>query len=386
MAYLDRISFTPVLEEAVREMAGLITRTGLNPSSPTRMGSQSKKALETARESTASLIAADPRDLVFVSTGTESVNLAIRGLVRSAIRSRKQRKILISAIEHVSVVNTARALEKEGFEVQIVPVDTQGKISMNKFREALESDVLLASIQMANPEVGTIQDIETLATLARSRDVLFHTDAVDAAGWIPIDVNKLNVDALSFSGTQFGGPPGAAVLYVKKGVSIVPMLFGGIQERHRRPGLENIPAIAGLGIASDYARTTMTERATRVNLLANRLRTALLGIDDVLLTGHTTDRIPGHVSALIRCVEGEALLLMLDMKNVQAASGSSCTAKDLKISPILTALGIEHADAQGSLVFSLCDNTNDDDIEQVANVLPPIVSRLREMSPLWRRR
>ncbi|MBN1880457.1 cysteine desulfurase [bacterium] len=383
MAYLDRISIAPLLPDVTRAMADCLAWIGLNPNSPTRMGSKARQALDKAREQTANLIEADPRDLTFVATGTESVNLAIRGLVHSAAKSRNERKILVSAIEHSSVMNTVRSLQKEGFESVVIPVDSQGVIDLEFYKKALDSGVLLASVQMANPEIGTMQNIPSLACLAREHNVLFHTDAVDAAGWMPIDVDRLHIDALSFAGTQLGGPPGAAALYIRKGVSIVPMLNGGIQERHRRPGLENIPAVVGMGIACQHAKAKMTERNETKNHLVDRLKSTLRSIEDVVLTGHPEYRIPGHVSALIRYVEGEALLLLLDMKNIQAASGSSCTAKDLKISPVLLALGIEHTDAQGSIVFSLCNDTTENDIILVENELPDIVKRLRAMSPLW---
>jgi cysteine desulfurase len=384
MAYLDRISGTPVLPEAMQSMQELLTREGLNPQSPYRSGSHTKQVLENSRLQTAGLIAADPAEIIFVSNGTESVNLGIFGLARSAARSNPKRKILISAIEHLSVMNTVRALEKEGYDIIVIPVGTDGKVVKKAYMDALDNDVLLVSIQMANPEIGTIQDIQFLAGKAREKNILFHSDAVDAVGWMPVDVKQLQIDALSFSGTQFGGPPGGAALYLRKGVSLMPLLYGGLQEKHRRPGLENIPAIAGFGVAADYAAKTLADRMKRARQFQDKLRKHLSAIDAVYLTGHSEDRIPGHVSLLVRYVEGEALLLMLDMKNIQASSGSSCTAKDLKISPVLTVLGIEHADAQGSLVFSTCHNTTDEEIESVIRELPDIVDRLRKMSPLWK--
>ncbi|MGB3974951.1 MAG: cysteine desulfurase family protein [bacterium] len=384
MAYLDRISGAPVLPEVVDLMRELLAKQSMNPLSPYRQSSTLKQILEQSRQKVAKLIAAEPAEIIFVSNGTESVNLGIFGLVRSAARSSEKRRILISAIEHVSVMNTVRALEKEGYEIVTIPVEVDGKVDKEAYLNALEKDALLVSIQMANPEIGTIQDIRFLAGKAREAKVLFHCDAVDAVGWMPIDVKQLNIDALSFSGTQFGGPPGAAALYLKRGVSLMPMFYGGFQEKHRRPGLENIPAIAGFGLAAEYAAQTLAERMNKARHYQEALWKGLSHIEAVELTGHPTDRIPGHVSLLVRFVEGEALLLMLDMKNIQASSGSSCTAKDLKISPVLTTLGIEHADAQGSLVFSTCHSTSEKDIDLVIQELPGIVERLRSMSPLWK--
>jgi cysteine desulfurase len=386
MAYFDRISCAPVLNEARHLMNDLLSMEGLNPQSPTRTGSRAMQILQKAREQVASLITASPGEIIMVSNGTESVNLGLAGLARSAARSRPERKVIVSAIEHTSVMKTARSLEKEGFTVVVVPVDSKGKCDRAAYLSALQEDALVASIQYANPETGTLQDLEFFVNAAHQNNTLFHTDAIAAAGWIPIDVSVLRVDALSLSGTQFGGPPGAAALFIRKGVSLMPVFHGGLQEKHRRAGLENIPAVAGFGVAAEHAVTTMESRAEAALEYAKTLRKNLSQIDDIQFTGDLDSRVPGHVSLLVRYVEGEALLLMLDMKDIQAASGSSCTAKDLKISPVLTALGIEHAEAQGSLVFSTCEQTTMKDVNLVSNELPKIVSRLREMSPLWNQR
>ncbi len=384
MSYFDRISSAPVLPEVQNLMNDLLKLDGLNPHSPSRAGSRAKEYLETAREQIAGLISASPGEIIMVSTGTESVNLGLTGLAKSAVRSKPGRKIIVSAIEHISVIKTARALEKDGFSVITIPVDDKGRCDKKAYMEALDKDVLLVSIQLANPEIGTVQDLQFFANAAHENNTIFHTDAIAAAGWIHVDVNKLGVDALSLSGTQFGGPPGAAGLFVRKGVSLMPLFYGGIQERHRRPGMENIPAIAGFGLAAEHAAKTIEKRSERAFRQAEVLRGKLSQIAEVHFTGDAINRIPGHVSIIIRYVEGEALLLMLDMKNIQAASGSSCTAKDLKISPVLTAIGSQHADAQGSLVFSTSEHTNMKDIDHIAEELPQIVARLREMSPLWK--
>ncbi|MCD4654981.1 cysteine desulfurase [bacterium] len=386
MAYLDRISGTGTSKSAMAGMIKYMNYSALNPQSPGKFGTRARQALDTARLKVAELIGADIREITFVSNGTESVNLAIQGLVQSAAKSKEGRKIIISSIEHTSVMNTVKALEKKGFQTEIIPVDKFGRVDFTKYVSALDENTLLVSIQLANPEIGTIQDIASLAAAAREKNILFHTDAVDAVGWIPVNVPDLGVDALSFSGTQFQGPPGAAALFVRKGVSLVPMMFGGLQEKHRRPGLENIPAIAGFGIAAEETMKSLAENVAEGQRLASTLRKGLEKIENITLTGHPEYRIPGHVSVLIHYVEGEALLLMLDMKDIQAASGSSCTAKDLKISPVLMALGTDHTSAQGSLVFSTTTETSDTDIQLVLETLPVIVKRLRSMSPLWNKK
>jgi len=383
MAYLDRIAGTRASRAAIESMMKLLELSAVNPQNPTKLGSIAKNALEKAREQVAELIGANAREITFVSNGTESVNLAIQGLVKSASRSKPGKKIVISSIEHQSVINTAKALEKIGFETKIISVDQYGKVDFNEYIAALDENTLLVSIQLANPEIGTTQDIKTLAAEAHTRGILFHTDAVDAVGWMHVNVRDLGVDALSLSGTQFHGPTGAAALFVRKGVSLVPIMFGGLQEKYRRPGLENIPAIAGFGVAAEEASKSIDERMARSKLLADILRKGLSKIESVTLTGHSDQRIPGHVSALIHFIEGEALLLMMDMKDIQAASGSSCTAKDLKISPVLMALGTDHTSAQGSVVFSTTADTTEDDIRYVLDNLTEIIDKLRSMSPLW---
>lgn len=385
MAYLDRITGTRPSPGAMDAMTECLNMPGANPQSPSRLGTKARQILDRAREQVSDLVHADSREIIFVSNGTESVNLAIRGLAQSAARSRSGRKIVISAIEHVSVMNTVKSLEKNGFQCVVVPVEGTGRLDMTAFQKVLDDDVLLVSVQLANPEIGTVQDLKKIADIAHAKDITVHSDAVDAVGWMPVDVHQLGLDAMSFSGTQFHGPPGGAALFVRKGVPIMPVFSGGLQERHRRPGLENIPAIAGFGVAAAEAKAKLTERIRRADSLAATLRDGLQAMEAVTLTGHPEHRISGHVSTLIHYVEGEALLLMLDMKQIQAASGSSCTAKDLKISPVLTALNIDHASAQGSLVFSTTDDTTDADIDRILKELPAIVSRLRSMSPLWKK-
>ena len=386
MSYLDRISITRIAPDVLEVMLPLMHNQIGNPQSPHRLGSQSMKIVEKAREQTAALIGAQPKDILFTSNGTESNNLAILGLARAAAKRKPGGKIVVSAIEHNSIMKTAQFLSREGFQLEVIPVDASGHVERESFSRSLDASTLLVAIQLANPVVGTIQDVSALSRIAAEKGIPFHTDAVAAAGWMPIDVESLGVDALSLSGSTFHGPLGGAALYLKRAVSFQPQTFGGIQERNRRPGTENVPAIAGLGAAAELAVREIPERVQRGRAFNRTLRQELAVIEDLVLTGPENDRLPGHVSMLVNFVEGEALLLMLDMKGISAASGSSCTARDLKISPVLTALGLDHWSAQGSLVFSMSRDTTVSDAEEAVRALPDIVTKLRAMSPLWSQR
>jgi len=386
MAYWDRISATKTAPEASEIMMKLIRDGVGNAQNPHRKGSEALEILEESRHTIADFIHAQPCEIIFTSNGTESNNLGLVGMARGAGRARKARKILVSAVEHVSVIKTVQHLEREGFQLEIIPVNAEGLINRNVFEEALTDDVLMVSVQMVNPEVGTVQPIADLAGSAREKGILFHTDAIAAGGWLPLDVNALNVDALSIAGTMYHGPPGAAALYIRKKTAVVPVMFGGVQESSRRPGTENIPAIAGMARASELAGNQLDTRIHHARKLADELKNGLKGLQAVQLTGNWGNRLPGHVSLVVNYVEGEALLLMLNMKDIYASSGSSCTAKDLKISPVLTAMGLDQTVAQGSLVFSSVVDTTLADVQVVVEELPAIISKLRDMSPLWSRR
>jgi cysteine desulfurase len=264
-----------------------------------------------------------------------------------------------------------------------IPVDSQGRINREAYFSRLDNHVALVAVQVANPEVGTIQPVEELTGAARDSGALFHADAIAAAGWIPLDTGKLDVDTLSLSAATFHGLPGAAALYIRSGAIVPGIMFGGVQERTKRPGTENIPAIAAMGVAADLAVRELPQRTDLGRKLASRLREGLSPIKALEFTGDPDNRAPGHVSMIVKYVEGEALLLMLDMKGVSAASGSSCTSKDLKISPVLMAMGLDHTSAQGSIVLSSSRDTTMDDAETVIRVLPEIVDKLRAMSPIW---
>jgi cysteine desulfurase len=380
--YLDNANATPLLPEVLKAMQPYLKGSFGNPQSVHDLGDEAREAVEKARERVAALIGADPGEVIFTSSGTESNNLAIKGL--AAAYQSKGKHIVVSAVEHLSVLNPARTLEKQGFETTVVPVDKYGMVDPEEVGRAIRSDTVLVSVMHANGEVGTVQPIAEIAKLTKDRGVVFHTDAVASAGTIPVDVKKLGVDALSLAGNQFYGPKGTGVLWVRTGVRIMPLIEGGVQEGGRRGGTENVPAIVGLGKAAELARKDMTSRIERLTGLRDRLISGLPAhIDHTFVTGHPTQRLPGHASFCINFVEGESMLMFLTHEGIAAASGSACTSKALKASHVLLAMGIPHEVAHGSLVFSFGVTNTEEDVDHVTNVLPPIIERLRAMSPLY---
>ena len=380
--YLDRIAATPLLPEVREAMAPYLGEAFGNPQSLHAAGRRAQEAVEEAREDVAALVGARAAEIYFTASGTEANNFAVKGLALG--HQAKGRHIVISAIEHSSVLNSVKALERQGFTATLVPVDGSGRVDPAGVEQALTKETILVSVMTANSEVGTIEPIAAIAAAAKPRGILVHTDAVAAAGSVPLDVQALGVDALSLAGDQFYGPKGGAALFVRKGVRILPLLDGGIQEGGRRGGTENVPAVVGLGRAARLATRDMAARRAAVVPLRDRLLDELpRRIEHVLVTGSRTDRLPHHASFCVEFVEGEAMLLSLDMQGVAASSGSACTSKALKASHVLLAMGLDHATAQGSLVFSLIDGTTDADIETLFEAFPPIVERLRGMSPLW---
>ena len=353
-----------------------------NNQSPHTEGQIVQEPVAEARESTARLINADPAEIVFVSCGSEANNLALKGI--AAANKTKGTHLVLSAIEHASVLNAAKSLEKSGFTTTLVPVDGDGRIDHAALASAITPETILVSIQTANSEIGTIQPLDEIARLAKARKILFHTDAVAAAGNIPIDVRALGIDALSLAGDQFYGPKGSAALYVRKGVKFGAQIDGGIQEGGKRGGTENVPAIVGLGKAAELARLKMEDRTGEMAALRDRLIVELPHrIEHIRLTGPAAGRLPHHASFVVSFVEGEAMLLSLDMKGVAVSSGSACTSKSLKASHVQLAIGLDHAAANGSIVFSLLEETTAADIDYLLDVFPPIIDRLRKMSPLY---
>jgi cysteine desulfurase len=380
--YLDHIAATPLRPEALEAMRPFLTDVFGNPQSLHSAGQEALAAVDEAREEVAALIGASASEVHFTSSGSEANNFAIKGMAMG--QQARGRHIVVSAIEHLSVLNSVKALERSGFSATLVRVDGTGRIDPAEVGRALTKDTVLVSVMTASSEVGTIEPVAEIAALCRSRNVLFHTDAVAAAGNIPIDVKALGVDALSLAGDQFYGPKGSAALYVRKGARILPLIDGGVQEGGRRGGTENVAGIVGLGRAAVLARAEMASRTAALVPLRDRLLDELpRRIGHVIVTGSRTDRLPHHASFCVEFVEGEGMLLFLDMKGIAASSGSACTSKALKVSHVLLAMGLDHATAQGSLIFSLIDGTTGGDIDTLLEAFPPIVERLRAMSPLY---
>jgi cysteine desulfurase len=380
--YLDHVATTPVLPEVLEAMLPYFKDAYGNAQSLHDWGDKAREAIEDARSRVADLIGAQTEEIIFTSSGTESNNFAIKGLALA--QQSKGKHIVISAIEHFSVLHSARTLEKWGFEMTQVPVDRYGMIDPDEVSRSLRKDTVLVSIMHGNSEVGTIQPIREIAELVKEAGVILHTDAVATAGTIPVDVKELRLDALSLAGNQFYGPKGVGALWLKKGVRIIPFLDGGAQEEGRRAGTENVPAIVGLGKAAELAKAEMESRMDRFSVLRNRLIAGLPSrIEHVLLTGHPSQRLPGNASFCVEFIEGEAMLMLLNHQGIAASSGSACTSRALKASHVLIAMGIPHEVAQGSLLFSFGLENTEEDVDYVIEALPPIVDRLRQMSPLY---
>jgi cysteine desulfurase len=388
--FFDSTSFTRLDRRVLEAMMPYLTDRFGNPSSVfLKEGEIARSALEDARKKVADLINADPSEIIFTSCATESNNIAIKGLALS--RKSKGRRILFSEIEHFSILNQADFLRSLGFEIDYVKVDRYGLVDMDDLDRKTREGAILFSLISASPEIGTIEPLREVSRLLKERDVLFFSDCVASCGRIPIDVGELGVDALSISSHPIHGPYGASCLYVKKGIEIVPLMQGGFQEMGIRPGTENIPAIVGFGEACKLAKEELEERREKLGRLGRRLWDGISSsIDHVNFTGHPEKRIPGHVSFWVEFVEGESLLIWLNLKGVASSSGSACAsnifAKDesgLKASHVLTAIGVPPDRCHGSITFMLSKDNTEEEVEYVLSVLPEIVGKLREMSPLY---
>jgi len=380
--YLDNAASSPLLPEVREVMLPYLEEFFGNPSCLHDWGDAAREAMETSRGQVAELIGANDEEIIFTGSGTESNNFAIKGLALA--QQNKGKHIVISAIEHFSVLHSAKTMEKLGFELSLVPVDKYGIVDPEDVRKSLRKDTILVSIMHANSEVGTVEPITEISKITRENNVIFHTDAVATAGTLPVDIKELGVDALSLAGSQFYGPKGSGALWVRKGLRIMPLLDGGVQEGGRRAGTENIPAIAGLGKAAEKARENMAARIEHLIPLRDRLLMELPGkVENVVVTGHPEKRLPGTASFCIEFIEGEAMLMLLNSQGVAVTSGSACTSRALKASHVLISMGLPHELAQGSLLFSLGIDNTDEDVDYVLEVLPPIVDRLRQMSPLY---
>ncbi len=378
--YFDHVATTPLRPEVLEAMLPYLKEEFGNPLSVYPLGVKAREAIEEAREKVAGLIGAKASEIVFTSNGAEANNFAVQGIARAM--EKKGRHIIVSLMEHHSVLNPARFLEKQGFVVSFIKPDKFGLIDPDKVRRAIRKETILISVIMASPEVGTIEPIAEIARVARENGVVFHTDAVAAVGNIPVNVEELGVDLLSMSAHQFYGPKGAGALYIRKGLRITPLIFGGIQENGRRAGTENVPAIVGMGKAAELAQKELPQRMEHVKRLRDMFVAGITGeIDHLLYTGHREHRLPGHASFCVEFVEGEAMLLLLASKGIYAASGSACTSKALKASPVLLSMDVPAHIAQGSVVFSFGQDNNEEQIKYALREFPQVVKRLRELSP-----
>ncbi len=352
-----------------------------NASSVHSFGREAHEAVSKAREQVANLFGAEPANIVFTSGGTESDNFAIKGVAYA--NEKKGKHIITSQIEHHAVLNTCQFLEKRGFEVTYLKVDKYGKVDLDQLRDSIRKDTTLISIMHGNNEIGTIQDIDEISRIAAEKGVYFHTDAVQTSGKIPIDVSKSNPTLMSMSGHKIYGPKGVGALYIRKGTRLFPLQHGGHHESNRRAGTENVPGIVGMGKACDLAKKSMEENYRKLVELRDRLQNELVErIEDTVVNGHPTDRLPNTLNMCFRYVEGESMIMMLDMKGVAVSSGSACTSGSLDPSHVLLAIGLSHEIAHGSLRFSLGVENTREDVDYVAEVLPEIVQRLRKMSAL----
>ncbi|MFC1566810.1 cysteine desulfurase family protein [bacterium] len=381
--YFDHIASTPIDPRVLDAMMPYLKEHFGNPQSLHTFGETVKDAVDKAREQTANLINAAVDEIYFTASGTESNNFALKGLAFA--NQSKGKHIVVSAIEHQSILHSVKTLEKFGFTVTQIPVDKYGIVTPIDVKNALKDDTILVSIMHANSEIGTIQPISEIAKIVKEKNILFHTDAIASVGNISVDVNGQHVDALSFAANQFYGPKGTAALYIRKGVRILPFIDGGIQESGKRAGTENVPGIIGLGKACELAKNEITSRTKHVSPLRDKLLTELpKKIKNIYATGHLENRLPHHASFCIEFIEGESMLLNLSFKGIAVSSGSACTSKALKASHVLRACGIEAALAQGSIVFSVGTANKEKDIDYLLEIFPPIIEKLRQMSPLYK--
>ena len=379
--YMDNAATTAVSPIVLEKMLPYFTEIYGNASSIHGTGRDARKALEDARRRVAAVLNCKPNELYFTSGGSESDNWAIKGI---AFANRKRgNHIITSSIEHHAVLHTCQWLEKQGFTVTYLPVDEFGRVSVKDVEAAITDQTILISIMAANNEIGTLQPIKEIAKIAKQHKVYFHTDAVQAIGAIPIDVQDIGCDMLSLSGHKFHGPKGVGALYIRQGTRIDPFMHGGAQERGKRATTENIPGIMGLAAAIELATENLEEKSARISSMRDQLIDRLTALPYVRLNGHRTERLPNNVNISVRFVEGEALLLRLDLAGIAASSGSACTSGSLDPSHVLLAIGLPHEIAHGSLRLSLSDTTKQEDIDYVLSVLPGIIDDLRAMSPLY---
>ena len=381
--YADNAATTQMSRAAIDAMLPYMETIYGNPSSLHSVGQQAAEALQNARERIAACLNASPREIYFTSGGSEADNQAILSAARLGARKGKKH-IISTAFEHHAVLHTLKKLEKEGFEIELLPVGAIGTITAQQVKSALRADTCLVTVMYANNEIGSILPIAEIGEVCREAGVLFHTDAVQAAGHVPIDVQAQHIDMLSLSAHKFHGPKGIGVLYARQSVPLTSLIEGGAQERGKRAGTENLPAIMGMAAALEDACAHIDENARKVSALRDRLIAGLSKIPHSALNGDPVNRLPGNVSFCFESIEGESLLLLLDAKGICASSGSACTSGSLDPSHVLLAIGRPHEVAHGSLRLSLCEWNTDEDVDRILAAVPEVVAYLREMSPMWK--
>ncbi len=380
--YFDNAATTAARPEVVEAMTRYFTESYGNPSSIYKIAQKNKTAVEKAREQVAKAINADVNEIYFTAGGSEADNWAIKGVAESY--ASKGRHIITSAIEHHAVLHTCEYLETKGYDVTYLPVDEYGLVSLEDVKKAVRDDTILIAIMFANNEIGTIEPIAEIGAFAKEKGILFHTDAVQAVGHVPIDVKAMNIDMLSMSGHKFYGPKGIGALYMRKGIKITPLIHGGAQERSRRAGTENVPGIIGMGLAAELAVSELDTEMPRLTALRDKLIHSILErVPYSRLNGHPTKRLPGNANISFEYIEGESILLLLDYKGICASSGSACTSGSLDPSHVLLAIGLPHEKAHGSVRLTMGHFTTEEQVDYVIQELPPIIERLRMMSPLY---
>lgn len=379
--YADNAATTALSETALEAMLPYFRKHFGNPSGIYGVSRDAKKALDHTREKIAKAIGAEPGEIYFTGGGSEADNWALKGVAE--LKQHKGRHIITSAVEHHALLHTAQYLEKQGYSVTYLPVDSLGRVSVDDLKAAIREDTILISIMTANNEIGTLQPISEFGAIARERGILFHTDAVQAVGHIPVNVNEMQVDLLSLAGHKFKGPKGVGALYMRKGVRLPPLIHGGGQESGIRGGTENVAGFVGMGAAMEEAVENMTENTAKVSVLRDMLIEGLLKIPYTRLTGDPKNRLPGIASFVFECVEGESMVLMLDREGICASSGSACSSGSLDPSHVLLSIGLPHEMAHGSLRLSLSEDNSKEEVEYILEKLPKIIEKLRAMSPLW---
>lgn len=380
--YFDNAATTQVRPEVAEAMIPYFTENFGNPSSIYKIAQKNKNAVEHGREQVANAINADVNEIYFTAGGSEADNWAIKGIAESY--ANKGKHIITSCIEHHAVLHTCEYLETKGYEVTYLPVDEYGMISIEDLKNAIRKDTILITIMFANNEIGTIEPIKEIGAIARENGIIFHTDAVQAVGHIKIDVKEMNIDMLSMSGHKFYGPKGIGALYIKKGIKLNPLIHGGAQERRRRAGTENVPGIVGMGLAAELATKELDTEIPRLTALRDKLIKEILEkVPYSRLNGHPVNRLPGNANISFEFIEGEGILLLLDYKGICASSGSACTSGSLDPSHVLLAIGLPHEKAHGSVRLSMGHFTTEEQVDYVIKEIPPIIERLRQMSPLY---